>query len=95
MSITVTSRELQSLPVEGRVQRVLRAYGDARKQQFNGELKDIEAEIKSFEKKYHLNSEEMKLRLEQGTLDEDEGVCDWLIALYRLDRTRNAMLLAR
>lgn len=95
MSVIVTSEELRKLPIEGRVKRVLRAYGDARKQQFNGELVDVEAEVQGFEVKFGFNSEEMKRRLEEGTLKENEAVCDWLIALYRLDRTRNAVRTAR
>ena len=47
----------------------------------NGELSQIEAAIRAFEKKRGLHSEEMQRRLAAGTLAEDWDICEWLVML--------------
>ncbi len=48
----------------------------------------LEREIAAYEEKYKIPSAEVHQRIEDGLLDEDLDVCDWLITLDILEYER-------
>ncbi len=47
----------------------------------NGELRALEDEIRSFERRYELSSAQMREMVASGRLPENQDVCRWLMSL--------------
>lgn len=52
----------------------------------NGELHDVDLEIRAFEERLNLPSETMKERVSEGSLKETWEICQWLMLLSRRER---------
>jgi hypothetical protein len=51
----------------------------------NGELAELEEEIRGFEARLGMDSGTMKTRLEAGEIEETLDVCKWLMAIRLRD----------
>ncbi len=52
----------------------------------NGGLSSVEAEIRAFETRYEMTSDEMRKRFRDGTLNDTADVARWLLLLSARDR---------
>lgn len=81
----IRSAELRKMTPEER-DRALSDALKATRQLPNGELKAIEDEIRGFEARRGMSSEQMRLALDHGRILETNEICQWLIALRLRDR---------
>jgi len=51
----------------------------------NGEARNLDQQIRFFEEKFGLSSEELRRELAQGKRDESWEVCKWLMLLDQRD----------
>lgn len=64
----------------------VKALLDARQMPLNGEVPKIEAHIAELERQFGMSSDEMRSRLDSGSLDETIDICRWLMLLTTRDR---------
>lgn len=77
--------DLEKLSSEKRQDR-LRQLAQASRRPVNGEVKALDAEIRAYEQRFGMDSETLKQRLSEGTVEETDDVCMWLMRLKLRDR---------
>ena len=82
---SVSDAELSALPEAERALRMDALVRDARRP-VNGELVVLEKRIAAFEYALGMSSAEMRARLSNGSLQETDAVCRWLMTLSLRDR---------
>lgn len=77
--------DLETLSSEKRQDR-LRQLAQASHRPVNGEVNALDAEIRAYEQRFKMDSETLKKRLSEGTVEETDEVCTWLMRLKLRDR---------
>ncbi len=86
MTTTLRPTDLLGLPEEEQRARIL-AFLESRNEPPNGEATRLNEAIAAYEHKYGMRSDEMCSRLDRGEIEEDDGICRWLILLKRRGRS--------
>src|SRR5438132_10033559 len=66
-------------------EQILRELVQAVNQPPNGELAELDAEVRAFETRLGMDSETMRARLDAGEIEETLDLCKWLMALRLRD----------
>lgn len=94
MRQTVRMAELVAMEPEVRERRMAELVRVMRSEP-NGEIADVDAQIRDFERRYELRSELMKAELAAGTRRETGEICRWLMLLKLRDRLASLAARAR
>lgn len=77
--------EIGRLPTAERAADI-RTLSVATQRPLNGEVKNLEREIRAYEARHGFSSKELRQRLAEGRIEETEDVCRWLMRLKLRDR---------
>lgn len=77
--------ELEKLSPEKRQVRV-RQLAEATQRPVNGEVKDLDREIRAFEARHGMDSDALRKGLTNGEIEETDDICQWLMRLTLRDR---------
>ena len=76
MFVKISAKELRGLSPEQREQRLVEGIRHTQ-QKPNGEVQELQQQIAEFERVHGFNTEEMRDRLTNGSLQETLPVCRW------------------
>lgn len=80
MKHTVRVSELQQMSPEQQEEAIQRLVQAAQSQP-NGEVQELDLQIRTFEEKYGLSSEDLRRELAQGKREESWEICTWLMLI--------------
>ncbi len=84
MKHAVKSSELRQMSPE-RQEEAVKKLVRAANSRPNGEVRDLDHQIRAFEEKFGLSSEDLRRELAQGKRDESWEICKWLMLLDQWD----------
>lgn len=85
----VAASELRKLS-KGEREAKLQELARAAQEPPNGQLRDLNAQIRQFEQRYDKDSATMRNELASGALQETADICQWLHLLNLRDRIQSA-----
>lgn len=92
--VRYSDAQLRAMSEDAR-NRALARLVEAARQPVNGELRELDVEIKAYEDRFGFSSERMRSMVGAGEMRETLEVCDWLMTLNRRERLAKRAAQAR